>query len=71
VAFGGGKTAAVLPVSMTGEATLTPGAPFTGSATYVPFSTDSGGLTGDLAVPLAGAGSVPLTGPSFQAYLIH
>ena len=71
VAFGGGKTATVLPVSASGAATLTPGAPFTGSATYTPSPTGPGTLTGNLAIPLPGAGPVPLTGPTFQAYLIH
>ena len=70
-AFGGGETATVLPVTASGGATLTPGAPFTGSATYAPSPTGPGTLTGDLAIPLPGAGPVPLTGPTFQAFLSH
>jgi hypothetical protein len=72
IVFGGGRSTEVLPDLGTLSSTiLTPGAPFTGSATYTADSSGSGTLEGDLSVPMPGAGTVPLAGPTFQAELLR
>jgi hypothetical protein len=72
ITLGAGKSAEVLPDSGTLDTTtLTPGAPFTGSATYTAGPTGTGTLEGDLSVPMLGAGSVPFAGPTFQAQLLR
>jgi len=48
-------------------ATVTPHDPFRGSATYTEQQDGSIGWAGDLRVPLAGLGVVPLAGPGFRA----
>jgi hypothetical protein len=50
-------------------ATIEPGAPFSGSATFAMTSPSQGEWSGDLAVELPGYGRVPLTGPKFAAGL--
>jgi hypothetical protein len=49
------------------EATVSPSAPFSGSATFHLDSSDSADWTGDLAVELPGAGKVPLSGEDISA----
>jgi hypothetical protein len=51
------------------EATLTPPAPFSGSATFHLEGPRTASWTGDLAVELAGLGTVPLTGADVEAAL--
>jgi hypothetical protein len=51
------------------EATLTPPAPFSGSATFQLKAPTKARWSGDLAVELPGLGRVPLTGPRFYAGL--
>jgi hypothetical protein len=64
VALGGGPERKVLEVGTGGAgAVLTPGAPFSGSATY----TGEGSLTGDLAVSMPGLGKIGLAGAGFEA----
>jgi hypothetical protein len=53
------------------EATVSPSAPFSGSATFHLDGPKSAGWTGDLAVELPGAGQVPLTGEDIAAGLCH
>jgi hypothetical protein len=53
------------------EATLTPPAPFSGSATFHLDEPRSATWSGDLAVELPGAGEVPLTGKGIAAGLCH
>ena len=48
-------------------ALVKPPRPFRGSATYTASPDSRPTWTGDLRVPLPGAGSVPLTGPGFRA----
>lgn len=68
----GGPSAEVLSDPGTlSTATLTPGAPFTGSATYTAGAGGIGTLDGDLDVPMLGAGVVPFAGPNFQAELLR
>jgi hypothetical protein len=61
----------VLRVSRRGAqpqvAKTTPGSPFSGSGTYSAGPELPPSWSGDLAVGLPGAGTVPLTGPGFQA----
>jgi hypothetical protein len=72
IVFGGGRSANVLPDHGTLSSTiLTPGAPFTGSATYLAGPSGTGTLAGDLSVPMPGAGTVPFAGPTFQAELLR
>ena len=49
------------------EATVTPAAPFSGSATYVAEGPKKSSWTGNLNVELPGFGSVALTGKKFTA----
>ncbi len=72
LAIGGGKSSQVFPVggSPAAGATLTPGSPFSGSATYTPGSGGTGTPGGDLSVTMPGAGAVPLGGPGFEAELL-
>jgi hypothetical protein len=49
------------------EATLTPPAPFSGSATFHLENPHTASWTGDLAVELPGLGTVPLTGGAIEA----
>jgi hypothetical protein len=49
------------------EATITPPAPFSGSATYLSEGPKKSSWTGDLSVDLPGFGRVPLTGKKFTA----
>ena len=51
------------------EATVTPAAPFSGSATFHLDDPRSASWTGDLAVELPGLGKVPLTGEGIDAGL--
>lgn len=68
--LGAGKSAEILPdLGTLDTTTLTPGAPFSGSATYTARPSGTGTLEGDLRVPLPGAGLVPFAGPTFQAEL--
>jgi hypothetical protein len=53
------------------EATVSPSAPFSGSATFHLDDPKTAGWTGDLAVELPGAGQVPLTGENISAGLCH
>lgn len=46
---------------------IDPGSPFRGSATYAARADAPPEWTGDLQVPFAGLGTVPLTGPGFHA----
>jgi hypothetical protein len=48
------------------SATVTPPAPFTGTATFQQESADQFSWTGDLAVELPGSGEVSLAGPKFE-----
>jgi hypothetical protein len=48
------------------SASVTPPAPFTGSATFQQEAADQFGWTGDLAVELPGVGEVSLAGPKFE-----
>jgi hypothetical protein len=48
-----------------------PGLPFTGTGTYAKPSGGAGEWTGDLRAPIAGFGTVDLTGPGFGAYTCH
>jgi hypothetical protein len=50
-------------------AKVSPGAPFSGSATFQMTSATHGEWSGDLAVELPGYGKVPLTGPKIAAGL--
>jgi hypothetical protein len=50
---------------------VSPGSPFHGTATYDARPDAPGEWTGDLRVPFAGLGMVPLTGPSFHANACH
>ena len=52
-----------------GTATLTPPAPFTGTATVQRAPDGTKTLSGTLGVQLLGADPVPLTGPSFKVFL--
>ena len=52
-----------------GSATVTPPAPFSGSAQLAPADNGVPTWTGDLAVTLPDYGPTPLTGPAFQAGL--
>jgi hypothetical protein len=56
-------------VTAAGEATVTPPAPFRGSATFKLESPDTASWTGDLRVPIPTLGTVALTGPEFQTVL--
>ena len=51
--------------------TVTPGSPFRGTATYDVRAGSPAEWSGDLRVPLAGLGMVPLTGPGFHADACH
>jgi hypothetical protein len=51
------------------SATVTPPAPFTGTATFQQKSADEFSWTGDLAVELPGSGEVSLAGPKFKTAL--
>ncbi|MBS1890955.1 MAG: hypothetical protein JST59_06665 [Actinobacteria bacterium] len=53
------------------EATIAPGAPFTGSATFHLDDPKTASWTGDLAVEMPGLGEVPLTGGDISAGLCH
>lgn len=53
------------------EATVSPSAPFSGSATFHLDSPKAAGWTGDLAVDLPGVGEVPLSGEGIYAGLCH
>ncbi|HET7507536.1 MAG TPA: hypothetical protein VFJ53_04200 [Solirubrobacterales bacterium] len=52
-------------------ASVRPGAPFTGEGSYAKTKDGPVQWTGDLRVPLAGYGTVALTGPDFQAHFCH
>jgi hypothetical protein len=68
---GGGPAKRILAVKAGGsEATLTPGPPFTGSATYIRTPPEgTAAWSGDLGIGLSGLGKVALTGPGFSAAL--
>jgi hypothetical protein len=53
------------------EATVSPSAPFSGSATFHLDGPKTAGWTGDLAVELPGRGQVPLTGEGISAGICH
>lgn len=53
------------------EATVSPSAPFSGSATFHLDGPKTASWTGDLAVELPGAGEVPLSGEGISAGLCH
>jgi hypothetical protein len=55
------------PSNPTAGATVTPPAPFSGSATFLQESAQPPTWTGDLRVDLPGFGTVPLTGPGVKA----
>jgi hypothetical protein len=73
--FGPGapSTSFVVPnlAEPTTEATLSPPAPFSGSATFHLDTPKSASWTGDLAVELPGLGKTPLTGKQIYAGLCH
>jgi hypothetical protein len=48
-----------------------PGAPFTGEASYAKPIGEPAQWSGDLRVPVAGYGNLPLTGPEFKASACH
>jgi hypothetical protein len=68
VTFGGGLVSPE-PTKPLSAATVSPAAPFSGSATFQMTSPHHGEWSGDLAVELAGYGRVPLTGPKIAAGL--
>jgi hypothetical protein len=53
------------------EATVSPAAPFSGSASFHLESPTTAAWTGDLAVELPGVGTVPLTGEGISVGLCH
>jgi hypothetical protein len=57
------------PVGTLTDATVTPPAPFHGTASYHAESPTTAAWTGDLDVEFPGIGTVPLTGPGFTARL--
>ncbi len=64
IALGGGPEKKILEVSAGGaEAVLTPGPPFSGSATYA----GEGSWTGDLRLSIPGLGTTALAGAGFEA----
>lgn len=70
VALGGGPQEQVLAIAADdSEAVLTPGPPFSGSATFAKGPERSVTWSGDLSVPLPGLGPVALAGPGFTARL--
>lgn len=50
---------------------ISPSAPFRGSAVYTEQEDGTSSWTGDLRVPLVGLGTVPLTGPEFRVRTCH
>lgn len=66
--FGGGLVSPE-PTKPLSAATVSPSAPFSGSATFQMTSPRHGEWSGDLAVELPGYGRVPLTGPKIAAGL--
>jgi hypothetical protein len=67
----GATAAATFQVPNLAEASLTPPAPFSGSATFHLDEPRKATWSGDLAVELPGAGEVPLTGDGIVAGLCH
>jgi hypothetical protein len=66
--LGGGSSFQLTdPSNPTAGATVTPPAPFSGSATFLQESGQPPTWTGDLRVDLPGFGTVPLTGPGVKA----
>jgi hypothetical protein len=57
------------PANRPEAATISPPAPFSGTASFSSTSASSAEWTGDLMVELPGAGSVHLTGPQFRSQL--
>jgi hypothetical protein len=67
-----GSAPTILPsedVDFPKTATVAPGAPFSGSATFEFSDTKTSTWTGDLAVELPGVGRVSLAGPRYRSHL--
>jgi hypothetical protein len=69
VVFGGGPASECPFAESPNPVTVTPSAPFSGTATLQRNADGSTRWTGSLSVPMLGRGPVPLTGPAFTAGL--